>query len=198
MFKSQEFLNQSLNIAKIIIYQKLKEGDIAVDATAGNGNDTLFLANIVGSKGKVYSFDIQANAIDNTKSLLESNNIFRNVKLVNDGHEFIDKYIKDKVKLVVFNLGYLPGSDKKITTKAQNTILAINKSLDLLVDGGLILLVVYYGPPTGTDEKEKVCAYSEKLDKQKYNVFRLDFINQDNNPPLLIGIEKRVYRQKNG
>ncbi|MBU0468450.1 MAG: class I SAM-dependent methyltransferase [Candidatus Omnitrophica bacterium] len=193
MFNTSEFLNRSLNIAKMIISQKLTEGDIAVDATSGNGNDTLFLANIVGCKGKVYSFDIQDKAIENTKRLLENNNISNSVEIVHDGHEFIDKYVKEKVKVVVFNLGYLPGSDKKISTKAETTILAIKKSLDLLVEGGLILLVVYYGHPTGTYEKEEVCAYSAKLDKQKYNVFHLEFTNQDNNPPILIGIEKRVF-----
>lgn len=193
MFDTSEFLNKSLNIAKIIISQKLNEGDFAIDATAGNGNDTIFLANIVGEFGKVFSFDIQDDAIVNTKKHICDNGLANIVEVIQDGHEHIGKYVKEKVKVVVFNLGYLPGGRRDISTKPESTITAIKKSLDLLKDGGIILLVIYYGHPTGTSEKEAVCDFASKLDQQKYNVFSLDFVNQGNNPPILISIEKRVF-----
>lgn len=196
MLNTSEILNKSLNIAKIIIAQKLAEGDVAIDATAGNGNDTLFLANIVGKSGKVFSFDVQDDAIANTKKHILDNGLSAIVKIIKDGHEHIDKYVKDKVKVVVFNLGYLPGGRKDVSTKAESTITAIKKSMYLLKDGGVILLVIYYGHPTGTDEKEAVLNFAAKLDQQQYNVFSLGFINQNNNPPMLICIEKRVFEGK--
>ena len=54
----------------------LKTGDIAVDGTMGNGNDTLFLAQLVGETGKVYAFDIQAAALLATERRLREADVF--------------------------------------------------------------------------------------------------------------------------
>ena len=191
MFDSPEFLNRSVNIARVFISQKVKEGDTVVDATAGNGNDTLFLAQSVGASGKVYSFDVQSQAIDNTKKLLDENGLSGNVTLIQDGHENLDSYIKEGIKVVVFNLGYLPGSDKSVSTNPKNTITAIGKALPLLVNGGAIFLAIYYGEPTGPEEKDRVLEFTSNLDQQQYNVSYLSLINQANNPPSLLSIEKR-------
>lgn len=192
MFDSPEFLNKSVNIARVFISQKVKEGDVVVDATAGNGNDTLFLAQAVGAAGKVYSFDVQSQAIENTQKLLDENGLSGNVTLIQDGHENLDSYIKEGIKVVVFNLGYLPGSDKSISTNADNTIIAIEKALSLLESGGAVFLVIYYGDPTGPKEKERVLEFASNLDQRQYNVSYLNLINQANNPPSLLSIEKRI------
>ncbi len=101
-----------VEISKRICLTKLREGDIAVDCTMGNGNDTVFLGHLVGEKGKVYAFDIQEEAVINTKKKLEELNFLERAELILDGHENIDNYKIENVKLVIFNLGYLPKGDR--------------------------------------------------------------------------------------
>ena len=187
----KNFLTNSMNLAKEIAIKKLQEGDIAVDATMGNGNDTVFLANLVGESGKVYSFDVQSTAIENTKKRISDNKINTEIELIHDGHENLDKYIKEKVKLVMFNLGYLPSAEHNITTKAETTIVAIKKSLDMLEKNGVILLVIYHGHENGKLEKVAIEEFTSSLNQKEYNVMKLGFINQINNPPILVAIEKR-------
>ncbi|EJO5346310.1 class I SAM-dependent methyltransferase [Clostridium botulinum] len=186
----KEKFNNAVNIAKYVCKNTLKPGDIAVDCTLGKGNDTILLANLVGSKGKVISFDIQKEAIDKTKEKLMKNS-FDNIVLINDGHENLDKYIQEKIKLFIFNLGYLPGKDHNITTKAETTLKALKKALNLLGDNGIVLLVIYHGHDNGKEEKIILEEFTSKLDQRVYNVMQSSFINQVNNPPLLICIEKR-------
>lgn len=187
----KDFLTNSMDLAKKIALLKLKKGDIAVDATMGNGNDTVFLANIVGDTGKVYAFDIQKEAIENTKKRLIDNKDSDKIILIHDGHENMDKYVKDKVKLVMFNLGYLPKSSHKITTKAETTLIAVEKSLKLLDENGVVLIVIYYGHENGKIEREALEKFTSSLNQKEYNVVKLEFINQINYPPILIAIEKR-------
>ncbi|MEA4828255.1 MAG: class I SAM-dependent methyltransferase [Clostridium sp.] len=187
----KNYLTNAMNLAKEIALKKLENGDVAVDATMGNGNDTIFLANLVGDNGKVYSFDIQEMAIKNTKDKLMKSNIINGVYLIHDGHENIDKYVSEKVKLVMFNLGYLPSASHEIATKAETTIVAIQKSLCLLKKNGVVLLVIYHGHESGKEEKTVIEKFVTTLNQKEYNVVRMEFMNQINNPPLLIVIEKR-------
>ncbi|AYF54298.1 methyltransferase [Clostridium botulinum] len=187
----KNFLTNSMNLAKEIAIKKLQHGDIAVDATMGNGNDTVFLAELVGDSGTVYSFDVQKEAIDNTRKKIIDNKIKTNIQLIHDGHENIDKYINKDVKLVMFNLGYLPKAEHKITTKADTTLIAIKKSLNLIHKNGVVLVVIYHGHENGKLEKVAVEEFASTLNQKEYNVMKLEFINQVNNPPILIAIEKR-------
>nr|WP_246582858.1 class I SAM-dependent methyltransferase [Clostridium mobile] len=188
----KNFFTNSTNLAKEICKLKLENGDRAIDATMGNGNDTIFLRELVGEDGSVYSFDIQKMAIENTRKKLNDINIdMRNVELILDGHQNIDKYVKEKVKLVMFNLGYLPGADHKLTTKADTTIEGIEKSLNILEKNGVVILVIYYGHEGGEEEREEVLDFISSLNQKEYNVAKLSFINQVNSPPELICIEKR-------
>lgn len=187
----KSFLTNSMNLAKEIALRKLKKGDIAMDATMGNGNDTIFLAQLVGEKGKIYSFDIQKEAIDNTMEKLIENNIGNEVQLIHDGHENLDKYVNEKVNLIMFNLGYLPKLSHEITTKAETTLVAIKKSLEILEENGIILVVIYYGHKNGKKERKAVEEFTSTLNQKEYSVIRLEFTNQINNPPMLIAIEKR-------
>lgn len=188
----KNFFTNSTNLAKEICKLKLKNGDRAIDATMGNGNDTIFLRELVGEEGSIYSFDIQEMAIENTRKKLNDINIdMRNVELILDGHQNIDKYVKEKVKLVMFNLGYLPGADHKLTTKADTTIEGIEKSLNILEKNGVVILVIYYGHEGGEEEREEVFNFISSLNQKEYNVAKLSFINQVNSPPELICIEKR-------
>jgi len=192
MFDRPDFLNNSVNIAKMICSYKTNLGDAVIDATMGNGNDTLFLSQLVGPTGKVYAFDIQKEAIDNTKKILLKNNSQQNTELICDGHENLDQYIKEEVKLVLFNLGYLPGTDRNCMTKYETTISAIKKALPRLSPHGLILLVIYTGHESGKIEKDEILKFASSLPQNEYNVFYTDMLNQPNNPPVLLGIEKRT------
>lgn len=187
---SNEKFNNAVNIAKYICENTLKLGDTAVDCTLGKGNDSILLADLVGNMGKVFSFDIQKEAINKTKEKLKEFS-FENIIFINDGHENLDKYVEEKVKLFIFNLGYLPGKDHNITTKAETTLRALKKALNLLDNNGIVLLVIYHGHKNGKEEKVVLDEFTSKLDQKVYNVMKSSFINQANNPPLLICIEKR-------
>ncbi|MGM0411299.1 MAG: class I SAM-dependent methyltransferase, partial [Bacillota bacterium] len=164
-------LMQGVEYSHWILKNILEEGDVVIDATVGNGHDTLFLANLVGKNGLVYGFDIQEKAINNAKKRLKDNGVIDRVQLKLKSHENLDKYIEsDKVSAILFNLGYLPGSDKNIITKSETTINAIKSSLKVLKLGGLVVLVMYPGHKGGKDEKEEILKFSKDLDKKKYNI----------------------------
>ncbi len=182
-------IEQVLIYAHTLIKSCTTEGDKAIDATVGNGFDTLFLSQLVTSSGKVYGFDIQQQAINNTKKLLDENHC-QNVELYQLGHENINSVIFDKVSSAIFNLGYLPHGDKFITTIGENTIEAIKQILPILKLNGLIVLVVYHGHPHGKEEKEALLSYVSTLDQKHYQVLNYQFINQKNDAPFLIAIEK--------
>jgi hypothetical protein len=186
LIKGGSSMRNILEFAKEIIDDIVSENDICIDATLGNGHDTLYLAR----KSKhVYGFDIQEDAINSSQSLLDANSI-ANTSLIHDGHQNLDQYVKEPVKLGIFNLGYLPNGDKSITTTFDSTIIAIEKVLEKLVIGGVCIVVIYTGHEAGKIESEKVLEYASNLDRYHYNVLKYDFINKKN-PPYVIAIEKR-------
>jgi tRNA A58 N-methylase Trm61 len=187
----EKSLTSITDIAQSIMQDSIKEGDTVIDATAGNGNDTLLLAKMVGLKGKVIAFDIQAKAIENTSNLLIEQNLHDRVILIQDSHEYIDKYVDEEISGGMFNLGYLPKSDHHIMTKPRTTIIALEKCLRQLKKNGVITLSIYYGHPGGQTEKEAVLHYAKNLNKQQFHVLKIDFINQTHSPPLLIAIVKK-------
>ena len=101
-----------------ILEEYIEEGDICIDATAGNGGDTEFLCQKVGETGNVYAFDVQEMAIAHTRERLEKANLSTRAKLIQDGHEKMQTYVKEEAKVIIFNFGYLPGGDHKIATRA--------------------------------------------------------------------------------
>lgn len=183
--------NNVVTIAKDICKKVIKAGDTACDCTAGNGNDTFFLASLVGENGKVYAFDVQKKAIENTEKKLKENGLIGRVSLINTGHEKVDEYVKEKVKLFIFNLGYLPKLSHEITTKAGTTLEAVKKCMKLLLKNGVIIINVYYGHANGKEEKKTLEEFCQKINQKEFNVFKLFFMNQVNNPPELICIERR-------
>ncbi|SFL13143.1 class I SAM-dependent methyltransferase [Halanaerobium salsuginis] len=174
-----------------LLKQHLTSGDAAVDATAGNGHDTKFIAELVGDQGQVYAFDIQQSAIENSKQLLIKNKLNSQVQLIKASHADLDYYIKDNIKAAVFNLGYLPGGDKSIITRADSTIIAVKKLLKLIKQGGIVILVIYSGHPGGSQEKTKVLNYVSQLNCHEYNVLSYKFLNQPGPPPEIAAIKKR-------
>ena len=130
-------------LQRIYLKSLIQPGDITVDATAGLGRDTVFLAESVGSEGKVYAFDIQEEAISATDALLEKQGLSERVQLIHDSHSEMLNYVQEKATAVVFNLGYLPRSDHGIITKAHTTIQAVESALKILKTGGIMCLTVY-------------------------------------------------------
>lgn len=185
MFKGKKIVDVSHDILK----DKINEGDWVVDATCGNGLDTLFLAEQVGDTGKVFAFDIQKQAIDNTFTLLSINNKIGNVELILDSHADINKYINKKIAGGIFNLGYLPMGNKEIITKEESTIKALSEMLKILNDDGIIVIVSYYGHAGGENEFIALKAYLKSLPKE-YLVTEINFANRNNDPPVIFVLEK--------
>lgn len=162
-------------------------GKIAVDATVGKGKDTLKLLKAVGDEGFVYGFDLQKDALDAANKLLKD---YKNYKLFLESHENLDKL--EKFDLVIYNLGYLPGSDKKITTLKDSTITSLRKATENISDGGIIIVVSYLGHENSFEEREGLDEFLKNLDQKIFKVEKREFYNQKNNPPLVYLIEKKV------
>ncbi|QOV13075.1 class I SAM-dependent methyltransferase [Viridibacillus arvi] len=183
-------LQRVLQYTKDLLADTVVAGDSVVDATAGNGHDTAFLAELVGTTGHVYAFDVQQQAVDATKLRLEENQLDKQATVILDGHQNVKHYVSKPIKAAIFNLGYLPGSEHSIVTKPGTTIEAISDLLDLLHVGGMIILVVYHGHEGGKDERDKLLAYVSDLPQKYVHVLRYEFINQKNDPPFIIALEK--------
>lgn len=173
------------------IKQMIKNPALCIDATAGTGKDTVFLASLAGEKGRVVAMDIQKMAVEQTRIRLEKEHLSERVEVVLDSHVHMDQYAKEEsVSLIMFNLGYLPGGDHGLATRAETTIEALEKGLNLLCEGGVISLLIYSGGDSGFDEKNQVLSWLRKLPDEKYTVLVEAFYNKPNNPPLPVYIIK--------
>lgn len=186
-------LQTALHFSHTLLKEIVQPNDHVIDATMGNGNDTAFLADLVGENGKVYAFDVQKIALQNTEKRLKENELSAQVILFHQGHETIGDVVAADVpvKAAVFNLGYLPKSDKEIITLPDTTKTAIKAILNRLVAKGRIVLVVYYGHNGGEQELTMVNEFCQSLPQKEYNVLSYQFINQANQPPILYCIEKK-------
>ncbi|MGY8643053.1 MAG: class I SAM-dependent methyltransferase [Verrucomicrobiales bacterium] len=183
---------RALTMAHQLIRERLEKGDSAIDATVGNGHDTLFLESCVGETGHVFGFDIQPEAIEAaTKRIAEAG--LENVTLSTESHADVAGHVSAPVKAAMFNLGYFPGGDKSIITRKSSTIAALKSICDL--GAKIITIVVYHGHEGGDDEASAVIAWAESLDQTEFSVIRYGFINQRNAPPFLVAIERKAARK---
>ncbi|WP_262173562.1 class I SAM-dependent methyltransferase [Saccharococcus sp. Marseille-Q5394] len=186
---SDILLHRVLPFSKRLISETVLPGETVVDATAGNGNDTLFLAELVGEEGRVFAFDIQQAALEATANRLD--NLNDRVSLILDSHANVDTYVKKPIGGAMFNLGYLPYSeDLSIITKPDSTIEAVDKLLGMLKKGGIITISVYDGHEGGKEERDALLDYVKSLHQADVHVVRYELLNQRKNPPFLIAIEK--------
>lgn len=183
-------LISAVHLVQHFLSESIQSGGTAVDATAGRGNDTLFLAGLVGPDGRVFSFDTQEKAIQDTRLLLEKAGLADRVTLVNAGHEEMENYVSGQVDTVIFNLGYLPGGDHSYTTRPETTERALESALHLLRPGGRVGLVIYTGHPGGAEECAAVESTAASLDGALFNVIKIAVLNRAASAPVVIVIEK--------
>ncbi len=168
-----------VDLAHKVIATQLKPGDIAIDATAGNGHDTLFLAQHVGMQGRVYSFDIQATAIKNTASKLQQAGLSNRVELIHAGHQHWLDYLPEQyignISAIMFNLGYLPGADKTITTLTDSTLQALEQVQVLLSSTtGCMTIMAYPGHPQGKLELDAIEQWCQQLEGGKFFIEKIN------------------------
>ena len=177
-----------------ILTNHLQEGDQAIDATAGNGYDTLLLAEQVGTSGEVIAIDIQDCAIQSTREKLDSAGLIDRVRLLCDDHALalgkLIEFNREKVAGITFNLGYLPGSDKSIQTRTESTEKALAASIQLLGPGGYLCVIAYRGHTEGIAEADTVEAFMSNAKNEGHAV---DCYEPDSNnfPPILWVLSKR-------
>lgn len=167
-------------------------GGTYIDATMGNGHDTLFLCRLAGEEGHVLAFDIQKQALESTKALLKSEGMEQKARLILDSHENMAQYADEaSVDGICFNFGYLPGSDHSLATKPESSKNAVIEGLRLLKKGGVMSLCIYSGGETGFEERDTLLAYLKSLDEKQYLVIVSAYYNRKNNPPIPVLIIKK-------
>lgn len=168
---SSNLIKNITEFALYLVQSYVSEGDVVVDATCGNGYDTVRLAQL--SPAKLYAFDVQQEAIDATRTRLCEAGFAEKlqdgtIQLICDSHEHLTDHVKTFFHAAVFNLGYLPGADKSRTTKAGSTLRAVRSCLSRLEPDGLVCITMYSGHPEGRQEKEHLLAFAENLGLQSF------------------------------
>ncbi len=181
----------ALQIIHRVLREHIRPGDLCIDATAGRGKDTLFLAELVGEDGHVTAFDIQQEAVDSTLALLQAHGMAERVDVIHESHSNMEQYAQENsISCITFNFGWLPGGDHHIFTMPDTSIQAIEAGLRLLRDDGIMTLILYYGRETGFAERDALLAYLPTIDSSRYTVITMPFVNRENCPPIPVIILK--------
>lgn len=183
-------LRNARHLAVDYMTRTIREGDVVIDATMGNGHDTLFLCGLVGESGHVYAFDVQQGALDSTAARLEEAGVAHRATLILDGHETMETHVPGEVRAVMFNLGWLPGAAHGVTTKAETTLKAVDAATRLLLPGGVLTICVYPGHEEGMRELKALLDWASALDVRRFNVLHHHFICAAPHTPQLILIQR--------
>lgn len=201
----KNLLTQTVSVAMTITRSYLREGDTAIDATCGNGHDTLALAQAVGRNGRILAIDLQEEAILASKGLLSAHQI-DNVDFVQGSFVHLEEHwrawmenmergmtaeMASAPKAIVFNLGYLPGGDKKVTTRTEDTLVAVQQALSIIAPGGIVTMVLYPGHEEGAREREALLEFAKELPAFRFHAAYVGFPNQKKNPPEILWITKK-------
>jgi tRNA A58 N-methylase Trm61 len=175
---------------KHFINEHLKPGEVAVDFTMGNGNDTLFLSKAVGEEGRVYAFDIQEDALVSTRAHLEREGAPQNYTLICASHDRVKEFVKEPIKAGMFNLGYLPRSGRKaVTTMLATTMPAVEAAIDLLAPDGVLIVAIYPGHEEGAREGDALREYFSGLSRFRICASEFRILNSPTSPYFYL-IEK--------
>ena len=178
------------DLHKHFILEHLGEGEVAVDFTMGNGNDTLFLSKTVGERGRVYAFDIQPEALKSTEARLKEGGAPENYTLICASHHRVKEFVKEPIKAGMFNLGYLPGvGNKELTTKRETTMQAVEAAIDLLLPDGVLIVAIYPGHEEGALEGEMLREYFSHLSRFRICPSEFRILNSPASPYFFL-IEK--------
>lgn len=189
-FEDRFVLRNARHLAAGYLRSIIRPGDIVVDATMGNGKDTMFLCELVGEKGHVFAFDVQKEAVERTEERLKEAGIASRATLFLAGHETMAKYVTRAPRAVMFNLGWLPGSSHGITTKMDTTLAAVQAAIDLIIPGGFVSICVYPGHVEGTKELHALLGWANGLSVRTFNVLHHRFLNAKADTPQLLLIQK--------
>ncbi|MCR5296874.1 MAG: methyltransferase domain-containing protein [Clostridiales bacterium] len=177
-------------LARDVLSRAVRPGDTVVDATMGNGHDTLFLCEAVGPAGRVYAFDVQPEAVESTRVRLRENGVEDRAVLVCDGHQRMDAHVSGKIRAAVFNLGWLPGGDHTVTTLWETTREAVEKALSLLLPMGVLVICAYPGHDEGNRELRELIRFLSALSNREYNVLHQRFLNASSGAPECFVVQK--------
>jgi SAM-dependent methyltransferase len=173
------------------IADALFPGARAIDATVGNGHDTLRLCELVGESGRVYGFDVQEDAVGRTRARLSEAGLLNRAELFCAGHERMAEFVREPVDAVVFNLGWLPGAKHAVTTAAETTLCAVSQAAALLKPGGILTICIYPGHEEGRKERDALQHWAAALDP-KYDALWKRYLNQKNDPPEMLAVRRRA------
>ena len=187
-----------------LLSEVVHSGDLAVDLTAGTGQDTLALYKMVGSTGQVVAFDIQSQALSTTRDRLvaigaqirfqqqDVQPVQREsgVDLLKMSHAEMGSVVSAAPKGIIANLGYFPGGNKELITRPESTLPALEISCALLAVGGRLALVVYPGHPGGAEEGAAVTNFFAELDDSRFQVLQMKVCNRPQAPFLFV-VEKQ-------
>ena len=172
----------TLALVHEVLSRHVQPGAFCIDATAGKGRDTALLCRLAGPEGTVLSFDIQSDAVRQTRELLTQEGL--SARVYQESHVNMGNFAKENsVDAIVFNFGRLPGGDPHIFTHAETSIAAINAGLALLKPGGLMAIALYYGKENGYAERDAILTHVRTLDDRAFSVLSCDWANRKNDPP---------------
>lgn len=184
-----------LDLAPYYWQKVLQEGDWAIDATCGNGKDSVKLAKLLTQTGGLISLDIQEKALENANQLFLSQLTTEErsrIHLFCSSHETVPEMAESKpIRLIVYNLGYLPGGDKQLTTLTETTLISIKKSLTTISTKGLLSITCYPGHPEGAKEQKELIHFATTLKSDVWNIIHHIWPNRPKSPSLLI-IQKKI------
>ena len=181
-------IDSTKNLVQKIILDQNYKNPICIDMTCGKAYDSKFILENLNPK-ILYAFDIQEES--RIFSLETLGNFPDNFKFILDNHKNVDKYVGEKIDLAIYNLGYLPKADKNITTNYVDVIESLKKLISLMKESSTIILTLYPGHPSGLLESEYIEKYLKLLDQKTYSIISYRFLNQKNNPPYVISIQKK-------
>jgi SAM-dependent methyltransferase len=179
-------------LSHLLIRQFVRCGDHVIDATCGNGYDTLLLAELIGADGRLWAFDIQQKAMDATSSRLTNAGCSEYAELIHAGHETIALHCNGPVKAVVFNLGYLPGGDRKVITRPDSTLAGLEQSINILASGGIVAITIYPGHEGGCLEQAALEEWMTNLPPDCFHVWRMGQLNVPIEAPYFVLIQKTI------
>ena len=193
---SENLITKTTVWAMEIVGRYVKPGDTVIDGTMGNGHDTLALAKLVGPEGTVIAFDIQPMALENTKALLEAEGMkdHPGIRLILDSNANVKNYVEPGeagIAAILFNLGYLPGGDKTVTTTKEETLRAVSDAVELVKPGGLVATVLYSGHEQGEEEKQALLDWAKELPAKAFHVAYISMWNQKKCPPEILLITRK-------